>query len=217
MIFGGEASWRWRMMMPSTDRTHEIFWRQAARWLSTSAPDPVSLAVPSNATPGDTIAVDLTVRDRAFTPVSDAAASIRLTLPGGETRDLTPSLSDASAGRYTAPFRLEHPGVYRASVEARRGDQTLGSSEQWFLVGGSDEELSDPRLNEDVLRRIAGATGGRYVPTREVDTLPRLLQSAQAGTGQAERVELWHNPLTLVLIIGLLSSEWILRRRWGLR
>ena len=39
MIFGGEASWRWRMLSPATDRSHELFWRQAARWVSTSQPD----------------------------------------------------------------------------------------------------------------------------------------------------------------------------------
>jgi hypothetical protein len=33
MAFAGEASWRWRMMMPSTDHTYEFFWRQAvAGW-----------------------------------------------------------------------------------------------------------------------------------------------------------------------------------------
>jgi uncharacterized membrane protein len=163
MIFAGEASWRWRMMMPAADRTHEIFWRQAGRWLSTSAPDPVSLSAPPSATPGETVALDVIVRDKAFTPVADASASIRLTLPGGESRDLVPTLAEASAGRYTAPFRLDQPGVYRASVEARRGDLPLGTSEQWFLVGGSDDELADPRLNDDVLRRVAGASGGRYL------------------------------------------------------
>ena len=49
MIFGGEGSWRWKMMMPSADRTYEAFWRQAARWLASEAPEPVSVAVPVNA------------------------------------------------------------------------------------------------------------------------------------------------------------------------
>ena len=29
--------------------------------------------------------------------------------------------------------------------------------------------------------------------------------------------DLWHTPVTFVLVAGLLSAEWILRRRWGLR
>ena len=44
MVFTGEASWHWRMRMPSTDRTYELFWRHAARWLSAASPNPVAIA-----------------------------------------------------------------------------------------------------------------------------------------------------------------------------
>src|SRR5438067_4712387 len=42
MVFAGEASWRWKMMLSSTDRSHEFFWRQTARWLARPSPDPVT-------------------------------------------------------------------------------------------------------------------------------------------------------------------------------
>jgi hypothetical protein len=32
-----------------------------------------------------------------------------------------------------------------------------------------------------------------------------------------ERRDLWHEPWAFALIVLLLSAEWILRRRWGLR
>jgi hypothetical protein len=32
-----------------------------------------------------------------------------------------------------------------------------------------------------------------------------------------EHRDLWHEPWTFALIVLLLSAEWILRRRWGLR
>ena len=38
VVFAGEASWRWRMQMPSNDRTHEFFWRQAVRWIAVCSP-----------------------------------------------------------------------------------------------------------------------------------------------------------------------------------
>ena len=33
----------------------------------------------------------------------------------------------------------------------------------------------------------------------------------------AVQKDLWHNAWSLVLVIGLLAAEWIVRRRWGLR
>ena len=47
MVFTGEASWRWRMLLPTSDQSYERFWRQAVRWLGQAAPDPVSLVLPA--------------------------------------------------------------------------------------------------------------------------------------------------------------------------
>ena len=40
MVFTGEASWRWRMMLPTTDQSYDRFWRQAARWLGKARRSP---------------------------------------------------------------------------------------------------------------------------------------------------------------------------------
>ena len=40
LVFAGEASWRWKMMLPASDGTYDRFWRQAARWLTTEAAGP---------------------------------------------------------------------------------------------------------------------------------------------------------------------------------
>ena len=34
MIFTGEASWRWRMLLPADDRSFDTFWKQSLRWLA---------------------------------------------------------------------------------------------------------------------------------------------------------------------------------------
>ena len=62
MVFTGEASWRWRMRMPSADRTYELFWRQAARWLvgpvARSRVDPGAAGL----VPGESAALSVDVR-----------------------------------------------------------------------------------------------------------------------------------------------------------
>jgi uncharacterized membrane protein len=216
MLFAGEASWRWRMMMPASDRSYETFWRQAARWMSTTAPDPVSLVVPETAVPGETVALELVVRDRAFAPVPDADTVVRVVAPDGSTRELRPVLADPATGRHSTSFAAEKGGVYKVSAEAIVGGRTLAAPVGWFLVGGADRELTDPRLNEEALRRVADVTGGRYLDEGAAAEVASLLRGRR-GEATLERREMWHTPWAIGLIVLLLSAEWMLRRRWGLR
>jgi uncharacterized membrane protein len=217
MVFAGEASWRWRMQLPSSDRTHELFWRQVARWLASATPDQVSAGPLGSILPGTTEQLSVEVRDKAFEPVPNAAISMRVTMPGGEVRDMTPTLLDAKTGRYTAQARFDQPGVYRIVANARRGSEALGTSQQWILAGAADLELADPRLNEDVLRRVSRASGGRYLQVSDLSRLPSLLSSASDDPGPPRLQELWHNIWIFMVVVLLLGAEWFLRRRWGLR
>jgi uncharacterized membrane protein len=217
MVFAGEASWRWKMMQPSTDRSFHFFWRQAARWLAASAPDPVAIEAPESSEPGDSVDITIDVRDRAFQPVPDATVDARLTIPGGETQSLTLRHEAGGGGRFVTAFRPERAGAYRVQAGARRGGTALGETDRWFYVGGSEREFADPRLNEGFLRRVARSTGGQYVRAAEASRIPGWLQAVVPQTVELEPRDLWQQPWAIVLVIVLMSAEWILRRRWGLR
>src|SRR5262245_11192582 len=217
MIFAGEASWRWKMMVASSDRAYEFFWRQAARWLASPAPDPVAITVADAPEPGDAMSVDVDARDATFAPVPDATVEATLGLPGGAGESLKLRHADATSGRFTAAIRPEQTGLYRIHAEARRGAVSLGTADRWMYVGGADREFADPRLNEGFLRRVARTSGGRYVRAAEASRVPAFLTSAIPQNAAPERRDLWHEPWAFALIVIVLSAEWILRRRWGLR
>ena len=220
LIFAGEASWRWRMLLPSADRTHEFFWRQAARWLARPTPDPVAVGVPDGAEPGDVIPVTVEARDAAFAPAGDALVEATLTRPGGTGEDVEPLKlrhPDAAGARFTTTVRADRPGLYRVRAEARRGATALGSADRWFHVGGGDREFADPRLNEGFLRRLARASGGRYVRAGEAGRIVSWLRAVVPQNAAPEPRDLWHTPWAMGLIVALVCTEWTLRRRWGLR
>ena len=98
----------------------------------------------------------------------------------------------------------------------RRGTESLGTVSRPLLVGGSDVELSEPRLNEDLLRRISEASGGSYVAARDASRVPELLKSGGVGNPPVEMRDLWNTGWTLAAIVALLGAEWGLRRRAGL-
>ena len=215
MVFAGEASWRWRMLQSSTDRSYEFFWRQALRWLATSAPDPVALTLPAEIEPGDSMTVELEARDHSFEPVADATVSATVMAPGGQDRPLP--LRPAGKGKFVAAETLEAAGLYHVRAEAKRGAASLGTADRWFYVGGSDREFADTRLNEGLLRRLARESGGKYVRAADAEQIISELRSGAPRTTEPERRDLWHEPWAFALVIALLSGEWMLRRRWGLR
>lgn len=215
MVFSGEASWRWRMMRPADDRSYELFWRQATRWLSSDAPDPVTLAMPDAPAPGDTIPVQLDVRDAAFSAVADATVEATLTSPGGEQAPL--ALRPSGAGQHATTIVVDTAGLYRVRAEARRGPTLLGVADRWVYVGGADPEHADPRLNEGFLRRLARQSGGQYVAASDIGRVLSALSAAVPQTLEPERRDLWHEPWAFALVLLLLGTEWVLRRVWGLR
>jgi uncharacterized membrane protein len=217
LVFTGEASWRWRMRMPSDDRTYELFWRQAARWLAAGAPDRLTIASGPAIVPGTPAGVSVDVRGEDFAPVGDAQVTLRVTGPDGHVQDARATLADPRTGKYSSDIQFGSPGVYRVEASATRGAERLGTAEHRVLVGGADLEMADPRLNEDVLRRIATASGGAYLRPNETGSLGSLLAASQEDPAAPELIELWHNTWIFVAVMMLLAVEWTLRRRWGLR
>ncbi|CAN5640731.1 Ig-like domain-containing protein [soil metagenome] len=217
MAFTGEATWRWRMMLPSTDRGFDTFWRQAVRWLAVAASDAVAVQASPGGAPGDTLPLTVLVRNAAFEAQRDATVDVQVTAPDGRIETLRAADAGESSGRYTARFRPEQPGVYRVSASAHRGTTRLGTASTSMLVGGSDLEMTDPRLNLQLLQRLALASGGRLIAAGEASSLAESLRDGVPAATVASRRDLWHNAWSLGIIVLLLGAEWGLRRRWGLR
>ncbi len=220
MMFTGEAAWRWRMLLPSSDRSYDTFWRQAVRWLALPAGDPIALRVPAGASPGESLAVQAVVRTASFEPQLDATVDLFVTSPDGRVERLRAAAASGPArkpGEYVARFRPEQAGVYRVSAEARRGAALLGSAATVLLVGGSDPEMSDPRLNVQFLERLARRSGGRVIAAGDVPRLPDLLTAGIPAARLSATRDLWNTGWSFAAIVMLLGTEWILRRRWGMR
>jgi uncharacterized membrane protein len=216
MVFAGEASWRWRMMRPATDNSYETIWRQLARWLTAGAPGPVTIAAMSPTVAGVTDRVSVLVRDENFRPIANAEVAVLITAPNGEQRALTAALSNPQEGRYRVASRFDQSGVYRVEAIASRGTAKVGMASRPVLVGGVDLEMTQPRLNEAVLRRLSAETRGRYIAATQAGELPSLIRESRVDAGTPEQRDLWHNGWSLLTLIVLLASEWVVRRRAGL-
>ena len=217
MLFAGEASWRWKMLSPSTDRTHEMFWKQTARWLGADAPEPVMLRIEGGRAEGDPLRIDVVVADAAFAPVLDATVRVRVTDPNGAAREASATPVAGETGRYVAEVEPARRGVYQVAVFAERGASELGRAAAAVLVGGADLELTDPRRQDAVLQRLADTSGGRFLDADGIDELAVILRGHAARLAPPSVHDLWDTLWGFLLVVGVLSVEWGLRRQWGLR
>ena len=218
MIFAGEAAWRWRMLLPASDRLYDTFWRQALRWLALPAADRVALA-PA----GDRLALEnrcrigVSVRTPEFEPQPGPRWTCSsLIRAGGRTS--AARARDERRGDYVARFTPDQSGVYRMSAEARHG----GGTAEFFDYGaaGRRGRSRDGRpAVEPGGARTARARVRRPCDRPERRCAVRALQDALRAGVPAARLsvthDLWNNGVSFAIVVSLLAAEWILRRRWG--
>ena len=217
-LFAGQASWRWKMLRPASDASYDRFWRQTARWLTADALEPITATPPGSVLPGDPVSLPILVRTQEYAPSPQDELRVRVETPDGKTIDIIPSLTDPARGLFTARVPAAERGIYRAEVVRTTGTSSAARTELRWLVGGLDRELADPRLNESGLRRLAEASGGRYgTADQGASVAGWAIQAAAVSSRPPEWRDAWHTGWMFLSMVLLVSTEWALRRRWGLR
>jgi hypothetical protein len=165
--------------------------------------------------PGDSAIIEIT----SLSPESiDKNSLPTVTFPDGRKQEI--DIESVSDNRYQGGFQVEKGGIYKISiVPAGESEKynNLTKSETIFIVEPPENEVKGPTENKEFLKFIADKSGGKYITIRDnLDKLNLDTSKKKTITGY-ETKKLWDNPFIFLFIIGMLSSEWLLRRRWGLK
>ena len=211
-------TWRWRMKMDSKNNAHETFWRQMLRYLVSGTPQQIEIGTEKEVYAlDDTISIVADIRDKKFNAVGDAHAIARVTKPSGLVVDVPLKFTTLnSVNTYAGEFKANELGQHR--IELIGNSATLGqlSATSNMLVSDLNREYYSAAQNSDLLKRIAAETGGKYYTTAEAQSLLDDLIYRQSPYSERVTKDLWDMPINFMLIVGLLSAEWFLRKREGL-
>jgi uncharacterized membrane protein len=215
-VFATGGSWRWQMLQPVADQTHEMFWRQLLRWVVTGTPGHVVASTPASLlTDQSRVQLRAEVRDKSYAPSSDARVEARILGPGDAT-DTVPLRPDpAEAGVFTAEWSAAKEGSYLAEVVAQRGDEEVGRDVVTFRRENGVAENFHTEQNRELLEKLAQQTGGQYWRPDQTRRLGSEITYSEAGITVRELRDLWNMPALFFLILLLRSGEWLLRRKWG--
>ncbi len=215
-VFASGGDWRWQMLQPVQDMSHEIFWRQLMRWLVSDTPTRVVTSVTRPVLYDDgRVHLRAEVRDTTYLPTSDAQIQARIVGPNGaaQTVDLHPD--SLEQGVYTADWDAGLPGSYVAEVTGTRGQQELGRDVITFRREDGVAENFHLEQNRDLLEKLSSETGGRYYRPNDVSRLGEEISYSDAGITIRETRDLWDMPIVFFVVLLLCCTEWMLRRKWG--
>ncbi|MGD9713989.1 MAG: hypothetical protein AB7V46_18310, partial [Thermomicrobiales bacterium] len=155
------------------------------------------------------------VRDKKYLPVSDGRVAADITGPDGllEKVELTPD--PLTAGLYTTTWTAPRAGGYAANIIATRGVEEVGQDSVMFRREDGVAENFRAEQNRELLQKLSSETGGNYYKPEDAGKLGDEISLSEAGITVRETRDLWNMPAIFLLLLGLRSSEWLLRRKWG--
>jgi len=195
-------------------------------------------AAPSRPTLGQVVNLKLTLVDQAA--IDAAPTSVRVLVRSRESVASAQAevLAQVELLRDASNETAESSGVNsNRSTDSSRGQRTFsgtwvpsragtvlagvddvgltarGEIATEITVTTADDEMRRPEADHLTLSQLASATGGQMILPTDLSKWPEVVPKREIRqTSIAEQRTLWDTPLALLLVVLLLTTEWVLRR-----
>jgi uncharacterized membrane protein len=224
-IFTGDTTRKWQQGPKAMNQESPYlrFWGQMVRWLAGRASNleaGANLAAALDKAyyePEEGIRISATVRDKEGQAAANAKVTAKIAGPGGKSTTLTLAPEPGSPGRYDAVFDPPAPGEYQFDMIATLGNERLTADKLAAEVGRPNLEFEKLDLDDKLLARLAAYTKGRYLHISSADLLLDQLDRSTRSRSEFTEGKLYNPPLFWAMFVGVLSLEWILRKKYQLR
>lgn len=213
-----DETYRWRFR--AGDVYFARYWIQTIRYLSRSKllgeEEGVELTADREEyQQGEPIRLRARFLDDRHAPAEDDGVLVIVQQEAGQRRSVRLRRDALNRGMFESVVDALPPGRFRAWVASPVFPGRPPSRE--FRVQAPPGELAEVQMKAADMQAAAKVTDGRFY---RADAVSKLLSDLPPG--RHVRVEslppqpLWNLPLLPILFVGLLASEWLLRKKFGL-
>jgi uncharacterized membrane protein len=215
------ALWLWSDTESDGGKAYSAFWRQAIRFLAGSEDSGglLNLAADKQGryAPGSQALVSARVLDRSLVPLKGATLNAALKTLDGAPVGTINFREDGAPGAYSAQVDLASAGAYRLQVSASDSKGVLETRELLLEAGAGSGEGAFPAVNTSYLQELTSKTGGALMTQDHADELAaKILDGVKAEVRRKEISLVWDNPYFYLVFLGLMTAEWIVRRRMNM-
>jgi hypothetical protein len=219
LFVGTDTLWKWQTLAEKDGPTpYSIFWQQAMRALT---PQRSKLGTTQLwLTPSRTRAeagrpLDIEAEIDSDRPVPQSRLEATVTTPAGR-RALTFSLDPAHPQRFHAELVPAQAGSYRIDASVTDDGKTIADASSSLQVEEAAGEANDIGIDTANLQRIAASTGGRWIDPTNSETWPVADGESAETMPQLRTYDLWNSFALLLVLCGILGTDWFLRVFKGL-
>jgi hypothetical protein len=218
LFVGTDESWRWRKNVG--DRYFAPLWGQTVQRMAMvrllgGAKRTQLIAERQQYLSGERVTIYARLYTTEFTPVTEATVRGSYVRtkggPSGEERLVQFRPLPGQPGMYRGEFLAPPVGNYQFQVESD------SATKLEFRVVQPKFELGDTAMNEPLLQQMAEVSGGLFVREDGLATLPDKINQRAEKVRSTADVEIWCSPLSFFVLLGVLTMEWVLRKRWHLK
>lgn len=223
LVAAASGYWKWDFRLAAYGEKRGFttkLWTNAVRWLT--SPDLANRLLVEPDRPvferGDAVSFSARLADRDYQPVDGAEIQVRLTPleAAAASHDSVTLTLTGAAGFYSGGSGSLPPGRYRYAATARLKGEKVGEVSGQVAVDAMGAEFRRPAADLELLRRLAEDTHGAYFRPEDAERLVAAIQMPGLAEEEFVALDIWDSPWFFVLLIGLLATEWFLRRRRGM-
>ncbi|NOZ23472.1 MAG: hypothetical protein GXP25_20545 [Planctomycetes bacterium] len=222
--FMADTTWKWYFKMRALGRASPYFkfWGQLVRWLAgrekTERSQEAGVFVYTDKSlylPNERVSVTALVTDTDGQATNLAKVTAVITIKN-DTHNLPLHPVAGRTGEYGGDYKVERPGTHALQVTAMLEKKKLGEARVTFQVGQPNLEFDRLDIDEDMMRKVAAATGGRYFSLVTSRDLPEHLEDRLSEKQERTEIRFAHSPLLFLLFLVFMTSEWVIRKSYKL-
>lgn len=163
----------------------------------------------------DNVNLEAELYNKSYEPITDAEVDLKLTNEKGEAFDFVFS---PGLGTYKLELDKKEPGIYKYNATTTFNDQTYTEKGE-FIIVQKNFEAQQLIANYDLLYQISERSNGKIMSVRQLEGVEDVLKEKNVKniiSYSQTYYGLNNIPLVLLLIIVLLTIEWVLRKYLGI-
>ena len=162
-------------------------------------------------TRGENVRFEGYAYDPGFRPLTGVTGMVRLN--GGEkSESFEMDLINTSEGKYSAVFENLTPGKYSYEATIDKDGRNLKTEQGTVLIESFSLEEFNQSGNPAGLSAIASLSGGSYFTYQDFDKAVNAIDTSSVHLTSDEEFSFWNKFWLLLIMVGALSVEWLLRK-----